>query len=133
MARHDEDRRSYIVLYAPHDVCSSRVAKLPLEKSHDGALVACLRLPSLHFRKSQALLWSATAFPPSPSGFEWRRVMTPGTPPNHGLSNATQSMRRLEAILSCGTKLRPNPTDQASRPAYYPIVTLSSKVYIPTS
>lgn len=59
--------------------------------------------------------------------------MTPGTPPNHGLSNATQSMRRLEAILSCGTKLRPNPTDQASRPAYYPIVTLSSKVYIPTS
>lgn len=57
--------------------------------------------------------------------------MTPGTPPAPGLFNATQPMRRLEAILACGTKLRPNPTDQASRPAkYYPSVMLSSKVYI---
>lgn len=56
--------------------------------------------------------------------------MTPGTPPNHGLPNATQSMRRLEAILSCGTKLRPNPTDQASRPAYYPSVFASLPSFI---
>lgn len=26
-AGHDEEHRSYIVPYAPHDVCSSRVAK----------------------------------------------------------------------------------------------------------
>lgn len=78
-------------------------------------LVGCLWLPILHSGKSQASLASLPTSVPRLASFGWRRVMTPDTPPTQGLPNATPSMERLEAILSCGPRLRIQP-DGSGKP-----------------
>lgn len=85
LARHDGERRSYIVLCAPHDVCSpllsySQGGQVPLEKSHDGLPVGCPRLPTSHFGKAHAPLNPATGFPSSPSKFRVEESHDPRQP-----------------------------------------------------
>lgn len=82
LAGHDGERHSYIVLLCCPRCLLSEGGQVPLEKSHEGAVVGCLRLPTLHFRKSDAPLDTAMGFPSSPSKLGVEESHDPGYPTN---------------------------------------------------
>lgn len=111
---HDEDRRSYIAAYAPHDVCSPRVAKCRWRR----ATTVPRRMSQTAYSALQEVASAtgpATSFRPSPSKFRVEESHDPRNPTSPRSTQCDPIVGRLEAILSCGPKLRINPTDQEIR------------------